>query len=121
MLWLSKTDKGNGSNIFVGELRMSIKINNINNSDAISSIERGDVRRTGKTDAQPIEAKPTAESDKVNISSVALETGKLVERLKELPDVRQDRVEELQQQIASGNFQPSNTVIADAILADETK
>ena len=97
----------------------SIKINNINDSEAIHSIGRSDVRRTDKKDTQPIENKGVVESDKVNLSTVALETGKLVDRLKELPDVRQDRVEELQQQIASGNFQPTSIAIADAILKDE--
>lgn len=99
----------------------SIKINNINDSEAIHSIARSDVRRTGKKDTQPIENKGVVESDKVDISTVALETGKLVDRMKELPDVRQDRVEELQQQIASGSFQPTSIAIADAILKDEAK
>ena len=98
---------------------MSIKINKTHDSNAIHSIGRSDVKRAGKSDAQPIETKSAVESDKVNLSSVAVETGKLVEQIKEFPDVRQDRVDEVRQQISTGNFQPSNTEIADAILKDE--
>lgn len=99
---------------------MSIKINKPHDSEAIHSVGRSDVKRAGKNETQAIENKSVVESDKVNLSSVALETGKLIDSLKELPDVRQDRVEKLQQQISSGNFQPSSEAIADAILKDET-
>jgi flagellar biosynthesis anti-sigma factor FlgM len=97
----------------------SIKINKPLDSEAIHSIGRSDVRKTGKNGSQPVENKSIVESDKVNISSVALETGKLVEQIKELPDVRLNRVDELKQQISSGNFKPTGNEIADAILKDE--
>lgn len=97
----------------------SIKINNINNPDSIQSIGRNDVKQTAKSDNQAVESKGLAENDKVKLSSVAQETGKLIDQLKELPDVRQDRVAELKQQISSGSFQPTGTEIAEAILKDE--
>ena len=97
----------------------SIKINKALDSDAIRSVGRSDVRKTSKNDSQTVENKGVLESDKVNISSVALETGKLVDQVKELPDVRLDRVDELKQKISSGNFKPSSNEIADAILKDE--
>lgn len=98
---------------------MSIKINKAHDSDAIRSIGRNDVKRAGKNETQPIENKGVVESDTVSISGVASETGKLVEQIKEFPDIRQDRVSEVRQQISAGNFQPSNEEIADAILKDE--
>lgn len=99
---------------------MSIKINKTHDSDAIHSIGRNDVKRAGKSNTQPIETKSTVESDKVNISSVAAETGKLIEQVKQFPDIRQDRVDEVKGQISAGNFQPSGEEIADAILKEET-
>ena len=99
---------------------MSIKINKTHDSDAIHSVGRNNVKRADKKETQSIENKGVVESDKVNLSNVALETGKLVEQIKELPNIRQDRVDELQQQITAGNFQPSSENIADAILKDET-
>lgn len=98
----------------------SIKINNINNSDSIHSIGRSDVKQPGKSDSQAVENKGVVENDKVNLSSVALETGKMVDQLKVLPDVRQEKVDELRQSISAGTFNPSSTAIAEGILKDET-
>lgn len=97
----------------------SIKINKALDSDAIRSVGRSEVGKAGKKDSQTVENKGVFESDKVDISSVALETGKLVDQVKELPDVRLDRVDEVKQKISSGNFKYAGSEIADAILKDE--
>lgn len=99
----------------------SIKINKTFDSDAISSIGRSDVKRTAKNDTQSIENKGVADSDKVNISNTAQATGKLVDQIKQFPDVRQDRVSEVRQKMSAGSFQPSANEIADAILKDESR
>ena len=97
-----------------------MKINNLNDSGAISSVGRGDVKRTRKSDGDiSVENKGSVESDSVNLSNAALETGKLVDQLNELPDVRQEKVSEVKQKISTGSFQPSSGEIADAILKDE--
>jgi flagellar biosynthesis anti-sigma factor FlgM len=59
-------------------------------------------------------------SDKVYISSQAETVARLVARVRELPDIRQERVESLRAIATSGAYHPSATEIADAIIGDET-
>ena len=62
---------------------------------------------------------PTSE-DTLKLSSRASEVGKMVDMLKDLPDVgRQQKVDFLRAQIASGDYDPTGEQIADAILKDE--
>lgn len=97
-----------------------MKINNLNDAGAINSVGRSDVKRTRKNEeGQSVENKGSVESDSVNFSNTAMETGKLVDKLNELPDVRQEKVSEVKEKISSGSFQPSSGEIADAILKDE--
>lgn len=52
--------------------------------------------------ARPVETpQPTAPSDEVNISDAA----RLVEMARQIPDIRQDRVEALRAQIAAGTYE----------------
>ena len=62
---------------------------------------------------------PPVNSDKINVSNRAATAGKMVEKLQDVPDVRQERVEALRQKIESGEYKPSAESIADAILKDE--
>ena len=63
-------------------------------------------------------AAPANETDKVEISSDAAEVGKLVDRLKALPDVRQEKVSSVRERLASRTFAPSPDDIAEAILKE---
>src|SRR5947199_10813255 len=56
--------------------------------------------------------------DRIEISTQATEVGRLVDQIKTLPDVRQDRVNEVRQQVASGH-RPDADDIADAIIKEE--
>jgi negative regulator of flagellin synthesis FlgM len=104
-----------------------VKVNrdNLHNNDAASahSVKRAQNERAEKTGgAQGVPAKELKVSlgkDKVELSGKSAEFSKLVDQLKQLPDVRQDRVNELKQKIASGNYDPSAEDIAGAILNDE--
>lgn len=62
----------------------------------------------------------TGQGDKLNFSKRASEVSKLVDGLKNLPDVRSEKINELKQKIANGEYRPSSTEIADAILKEET-
>jgi negative regulator of flagellin synthesis FlgM len=57
--------------------------------------------------------------DQVEVSSAGREIGQLVERAKNLPEIRQERVEALRALIVSGQYDVSSKTIADAILRDE--
>jgi len=63
----------------------------------------------------------TQGTDEIKVSERATEVRQLVERVLELPDVRQDRVDALRARIASGDFNPSAEETADAIIKDESQ
>lgn len=58
-------------------------------------------------------------SDSVQVSPRATEIGELTAKVEQLPDIRADRVAELRAQVQSGNYQPSASDIAAAILKDQ--
>jgi negative regulator of flagellin synthesis FlgM len=98
-----------------------VKINNSNlhGNDRVQSAKNS---RTGKADGKSISStseKTALGGDSVQFSSKGAEVGKLVDQLKQFPDVRQDRVEKLKQKIEAGEYSPSGEDIADAILKDE--
>ena len=97
----------------------NIKINKTNNPQEISAIRQSGVKKSDKTSNSAIESKSVAGEDKIDFSAAAFETGRLVDQLKSLPDIRQEKVTALRQQISTGDFKPSNEDIADAILKDE--
>lgn len=79
----------------------------------------GDVKKSDKTPAQSVENKSLAGSDKLEISGRGSEVGKLVGKLKELPDAHTEKVNNLREQINAGTYNPPSEKIADAILKDE--
>ena len=62
---------------------------------------------------------PQRRADQVDVSSVGKEIGQLVERAKKLPEIRQERVDELRELVHSGRYEVSSKEIATAILRDE--
>lgn len=61
-----------------------------------------------------------AANDRVDLSGRAAEVGKLVTQIKELPEVRADKVESVRATVASGEFDPAAGDVADAIIRDES-
>jgi negative regulator of flagellin synthesis FlgM len=100
-----------------------VKVNNIDNlhgNDAIGAIKRGATEKAGSaSEVGKSEVKATLGKDTVSVSDKSAEFGKLIDQIKQLPDVRQDRVDELKQRIAAGDYHPSAEEIADALLKDE--
>lgn len=97
----------------------NIKINKTNNPQEINALRQSGIKKSDKADSSAIENKSVANEDKIDFSKVAFETGKLVDQLQSLPDIRQEKVSALRQQISTGDFKPSDEDIADAILKDE--
>jgi flagellar biosynthesis anti-sigma factor FlgM len=99
----------------------NIKINKTTDPQEISAIRQSGVKKSDKTTTSAIENKSVVSSsaDKIDFSPAAFETGRLVDELKSLPDIRAEKVVALRQQISSGDFKPSNEDIATAILKDE--
>lgn len=61
--------------------------------------------------------KVTLGSDKVEISSAAREIQVARKALSEVPDVRAEKLEEIKNLMASGNYKPSAEDIVDKILS----
>ena len=97
-----------------------LDISRLTGPDPIRTEIQRDVANAGKEAALRAEKTNNVTEDKLDISSRAAEVGRLVEHLKTLPDVRQDNVTALKEQIAIGQYRPSAQNIADAILKDET-
>lgn len=60
-----------------------------------------------------------AEQDKVSVSGNAQVFQNLVQKIKELPDVREDRVKAITEQIARGEFSLDSDSIARSMLSPE--
>lgn len=57
-------------------------------------------------------------SDKVDISQDAYKTNEMVNTLKEMPDIRYDKVDALKRDIDSGNYNVDGKMVADKIIRD---
>lgn len=67
---------------------------------------------SGAEGSQEVAGSP--ESDKANLASSSL-VSQLAAKIKQLPDIRQDRVAALQKAIKNGEYQVSDQQIADAV------
>jgi flagellar biosynthesis anti-sigma factor FlgM len=95
-----------------------LNLDNIANSESIRVGRQTDTKKTS-SETFSIEIKKTEDKDKLNLSDRASQVGKLVEQIKDLPDVRTEKVNALREKIQSGEYKPSGADIADAILKDE--
>jgi negative regulator of flagellin synthesis FlgM len=102
----------------------------INKPSADNNIERvRTVSSSGRLIKPEGTFSPTANQpvapDSVSISSRASSraevVGKSLEKIAELPDVRQERVAALKALIDGGSYRPSGEDIANAIIRDEKK
>jgi flagellar biosynthesis anti-sigma factor FlgM len=60
-----------------------------------------------------------AEAGVISVSNRAAQVGRLVEKVKDAPDIRHEQVEALRRKIETGEYNPPAAEIADAILKDE--
>jgi flagellar biosynthesis anti-sigma factor FlgM len=59
-------------------------------------------------------------SDSISVSDQAAAIGELTAKVEQLPDVRQERVDQLRILVQKGDYNPPASDIADALLKDET-
>lgn len=97
------------------------KINNnkMNDLDAIRASRQEFVKSADKGKTGATDAKITVGEDKIQFSERAGEVGKLVDLVKNMPDVREAKINALREQIKAGEYNPANEEIADALLRDE--
>ena len=58
----------------------------------------------------------TADATHVSVSSTAQDVRRIAQLIKQLPDVREDRVQELKAQIENGTYHVSSEDIADLMI-----
>lgn len=98
----------------------NININKLKNFDRIGAARETKVGKSDAINSQTVESKTVgSENDTLSFSSRVSEFGKLVDALRELPDVRQDRVDALREKISAGEYNPSGEEIAEAIFKSE--
>jgi flagellar biosynthesis anti-sigma factor FlgM len=99
---------------------VKVNTNDIHGNNAVHGAK---THHAGK--GAPVRSVPTKDlkaslgSDTVSFSGKGAEVGKLVDQIRSLPDVRQDRVAELKAQVDGGEYDPSSDTIAAAIMKDE--
>jgi len=90
----------------------------------VASVQSPRPIETGKTDVKtsPDEGVKTSaiSRDRVDFSNQAAQVGELVDRIKELPDVRSEKVNAFREKISAGSYNPSSADIAAAILKQES-
>ncbi len=92
---------------------------NFNSTNEAGQIRAADNKRAVPGKESQATKNKTVVEDKTRFSERATKVGALVDKVKEIPDIRFDRVEALRNQIATNQYQPSSSDIADAILKDE--
>ncbi|MCW3488764.1 flagellar biosynthesis anti-sigma factor FlgM [Dethiobacter alkaliphilus] len=91
-----------------------MKINN-NHGIQVNKLYKAQADEKAKAD-RPQES---AKGDKLSISGEAAKVQELVKAASELPEVRMERVEQLKEAIAKGEYKLDSKIIAAAMLKDE--
>ena len=96
-----------------------INANSINNYEAVNAARPNELQKSERESAVDNKTAIRGE-DKIELSGRAEKIGELVDRIKELPDVRADKVNALRAKIEANQYHPTSDAIADAILKNET-
>lgn len=98
------------------------QLNGISNTEQTRAANRLGAQRTSGPESASTSAAANSKSpsDQVYISPKAETVSRLVARVRELPDIRQERVESLRAITTTGAYRPSSSDIADAIIGSES-
>ena len=98
-----------------------IKLNNTRELESRRSAARTESERVAEVNATPQKAITNSQktTDSISVSERATALGGLAAKAEQLPDIRQERIEQLRTRVQSGDYHPAATDIADAMLKDE--
>lgn len=96
-----------------------VNIDKVKNFDPVRAERQSGVKSTETPPIRPERAASSGEKDRVNFSGKAAEVGKLVNQVKDLPEVRAEKVAEAKAEIQAGKFHPKAVDIAEGIVNDE--
>ena len=95
------------------------------NLNGAGNLEQLQARKTGESDranqfqaTQNAGANALRETDHIKVSDRANEISQTVEKISDLPPIRQERVNALREQVLTGAYGPDSRKIADAILRE---
>lgn len=95
---------------------------NLNSGGEVEALRTGRLEaerlNEGGATPQPAQAGVQPAADSISVSGRAAEIGELTNKTSQLPEIREERVEQLRAQVQSGNYRPSAEDIADALLKD---
>jgi flagellar biosynthesis anti-sigma factor FlgM len=86
---------------------------------AVKNSRNSGVRFNGSADASG--TKPVTGEDTVSISSAHSDLQTLAANLANVPEVRVDRANALQQRVSSGQYKPDSHKVADAMIAEHSR
>lgn len=95
---------------------------NLNSGGEVEALRTGRLEAerlnegNGVPQTAPAGVQPAADS--ISVSGRAAEIGELTNKTSQLPEIREERVEQLRAQVQSGNYRPSAEDIADALLKE---
>lgn len=100
---------------------MTNPINNTNRStaeslSAKSSTARGQASSSGNTAAAPDTAPTSSTADTVSLSAESTQVRELQNRLADIPEVNAQKVAQIKQEIANGNYPLDSKAIAANLL-----
>lgn len=96
-----------------------VNFNGANSLDQLRFKKNIDSERNINENREKAVNNPLAVSDQINVSDRASSIQQMVDKISSIPDVRQDRINALRQQIQTGSYNPSSNKIADAILRED--
>ena len=86
---------------------------------------KNDQRRTGQVEQRPLPGSPVRGRDQVTLSSRATEVSMIRSHLKDVPEVRAERVKEISEALERGDYRVNAEDVADKmvgrLLADRLK
>lgn len=98
-----------------------IKLNNAGEFETRRAAVRTESERVSDANATPqkVITNSSRTTDSINVSGRATAVGELTARVEQLPEVRQERIEQLRTLVQSGDYHPAAADIADAMLKEE--
>jgi len=90
-----------------------MKINNNNISKMLSAYNKQNLNTTKTKENESTRLK---RKDEINISDEAKEIQSLMKKLKDMPEVRQEKINEIKEKINSGNYEIDPEKIAEKML-----
>jgi len=101
----------------------SVNLNGTPDTEAARITERAETSRVTEATTAPLSANTskTSPTDTITVSEQAAKVQRLAEKIEELPEVRQDRIEHLRAQVKSGSYHRTAREIANAIIQDSAQ